>query len=534
MSYNNKRSSIFLPILLALAIVLGMFINSVFQANQKGESPIFQLPRAGSKLEVVLDMVESDYVDTVKSEELVEQAIPALLKDLDPHTVYIPAKDLQRVNEDLKGNFGGIGVQFIRYQDTVAVVRVIPGGPSELAGIYAGDRITNVNDTSIVGKDISDNDIMDKLKGPKGTAVKIGIYRRSTNENLQIELLRGSIPVPSVDVSYMINDSTGYIKVRTFAATTYFEFSEGLEKLTSEGMKNLIVDLRGNTGGYLSEATNMINEFLAEGKMIVYTMGKSQPKTDYKSNGDGRYKDLPIIVLIDEISASASEIFAGAIQDNDRGKIVGRRSFGKGLVQEQRRLPDGSALRLTVARYYTPTGRCIQKPYSNGKEEYYNDLNLRFIHGEFQKKDSIQFNDSLKYTTPGGNTVYGGGGIMPDVFIPVDTSGYSNYFRDLRNKGIIYQYAFEFVDKNREQMKNIKTHEEVIRFLKNKSIINHLVAYAEKKGIKPDYKGLEQSRSVIEIQLKAYIARDIIDDIGFYPIIRELDKTLIEAETYFN
>ncbi|NOU62047.1 S41 family peptidase [Marinifilum caeruleilacunae] len=533
MSYNNKRSAIFLPVLLALAILLGMFINSMFQDNGKGDSTIFQLPKAGSKLDVVLDMVESDYVDTVSSAHLVEQAIPAILKDLDPHTVYIPAKDLQRVNEDLKGNFGGIGVQFIRYQDTVAIVRVIPGGPSELAGIKAGDRLVTVNDTSIVGKELKDNDIIGRLKGPKGTPVTVGVYRRSTNENLEMELLRGSIPVPSVDVAYMINDSVGYIKVSRFAATTYFEFSEGLEKLESQGVKNLIVDLRGNTGGYLSEATNMINEFLAKDKMMVYTEGKAQPRTDYKSNGSGRFQDLPVIVLIDEVSASASEIFAGAIQDNDRGKIVGRRSFGKGLVQEQRRLPDGSALRLTVARYYTPTGRCIQKPYTNGKEEYYNDLNMRYIHGEFQKKDSIHFNDSLKFTTPGGNTVYGGGGIMPDVFIPVDTSGYSNYFRELARKGIIYQYAFAFVDKHREQMNDLKTHKDVLNFVKKKSIINNLVAYADKKGVKPDSKGLKQSRKIIETQLKAYIARDVIDDIGYYPIIRDLDKTLTEAETHF-
>ncbi|WP_421921225.1 S41 family peptidase [Marinifilum sp.] len=533
MSYNNKRSAIFLPILLALAILAGMFINSLFSGNKHGDSAIFQLPKAGNKLDVVLDMIESDYVDTISSTALVEQAIPALLKDLDPHTVYIPAKDLQKVEDELKGNFGGIGVQFIRYQDTVAIVRVIPGGPSELAGIKAGDRLVTVNDTSIIGKELKDNDIISKLKGPKGTPVRVGVYRRSSNENLEMELLRGSIPVPSVDVAYMINDLLGYIKVSRFAATTYFEFSEGLEKLESQGLQKLIVDLRGNTGGYLSEATNMINEFLSEDKMMVYTEGKSQARTNYKSNGSGRFQSLPVIVLIDEVSASASEIFAGAIQDNDRGKIVGRRSFGKGLVQEQRRLPDGSALRLTVARYYTPTGRCIQKPYTNGKEAYYNDLNLRFIHGEFQKKDSIHFNDSLKYTTPGGNTVYGGGGIMPDVFIPVDTSGYSNYFRDLRRKGIIYQYAFAFVDRYREQMQGLESHSDVLNFVKDKAIIKNLVAYADKKGVKPDSKGLRQSRKVIETQLKAYIARDLIDDIGFYPIIRDLDKTLIEAETHF-
>lgn len=337
----------------------------------------------------------------------------------------------------------------------------------------------------------------------------------------------------SVDVAYMISPETGYIKVNRFAATTYFEFSEGLQKLEAQNFKNLIIDLRGNTGGYLSEATNMINEFLPKGKMIVYTQGKSQPKTDYMSTGNGKYQDVPVIVLIDETSASASEIFAGAIQDNDRGKIVGRRSFGKGLVQEQRMLPDGSALRLTVARYYTPTGRCIQKPYNHGKDDYYNDLNHRFLNGEFQKRDSIHFNDSLKYETAGGNIVYGGGGIMPDVFIPVDTSGYSNYFRDLRSRGLIYQYAFSFVDKYRAELESLKSYKDILAYVNKKPILNNLVVYAQKNGVQPDSHGLNQSRKVIEIQLKAYIARDVIDDDGFYPIIQDLDKTLLEAELLF-
>lgn len=534
MGYNNKKSAIIFPILLAVAFVLGMVLNSVFQKGEGAEPGIFQLTNTGNKIDIVLDMVEEGYVDTVSSELLVENAIPAILKDLDPHTVYIPAKNLQKVNEELKGNFGGIGVQFIRYQDTVAIVRVIPGGPSEAAGIKAGDRIVMVDDSLVAGTKMVDNDIISLLKGPKGTPVKIGIHRRGNSELLEKELLRGSIPVASVDVAYMLNDTTGYIKVSRFAATTYSEFSDGLEKLEEEGFKQLIVDLRGNTGGYMSEATNMINEFLPEGKMIVYTEGKSQPRSDYMSTGRGRFQDLPIIILIDEVSASASEIFAGAIQDNDRGKIVGRRSFGKGLVQEQRRLPDGSALRLTVARYYTPTGRCIQKSYENGKEEYYNDLNHRFINGEFEKKDSIHFNDSLKFTTPGGNTVYGGGGIMPDVFIPVDTSGYSNYFRKLSRKGVIYQYAFSFVDDHREDLEKLTTYKQVLNYLKNKPILSEMITYARKKGIKNDPKGLAQSRKVIETQLKAYIARDVIDDDGFYPIIKDLDNTLIEAETLFN
>jgi len=516
----------FLPILLALAIVLGMFINSFFKPNY--ESSVFNLPSssASHKLDAVLDMIIEDYVDTVSANRLVEQAIPAILKDLDPHTVYIPAKDLQRYNEDLKGNFGGIGVQFIRYRDTVAVVRVIEGGPSEHVGMLAGDRIVKVDSSLIIGADIKDSEIMDKLKGPKGTGVKVSIARRGVKELIEMDIIRGSIPVASVDVAYMINDELAYIKVSRFGATTFHEFSKGLEKLKAAGMKKLVVDLRGNTGGYLSAATNMINEFLPEGKMIVYTEGKSQAKTDYLSTGRGDCQSLPIVILIDEFSASASEIFAGAIQDNDRGKIIGRRSFGKGLVQEQRMLPDGSAMRLTVARYYTPTGRCIQKPYTNGKEDYYNDINKRYVHGEFEKKDSIHFADSLKFKTPGGNIVYGGGGIMPDVFIPVDTTGYSTYFRKLSRKGLIYRFAFYYVDEHRNEMKQFTSVDEILAYLKGKPLIADLVKYSEGKGVKLDKKGLKDSREIIQTQLEAYIARDLIDDDGYYPIIKKLDNTL--------
>jgi len=522
----NNKTKIFLPILLALAIILGMFINSFFQPNST--PGVFRAPAttANYKLDAVLDMIVEDYVDTVSAKRLVEQAIPALLKDLDPHTVYIPAKDLQRFNEDLKGNFGGIGVQFIRYQDTVAVVRVVEGGPSEHVGVLAGDRIVKVDSIPIVGAEIKDDFIMSKLKGPKGTGVKVSLARRGVKDLIELDIIRGSIPVASVDVAYMINDELGYIKVSRFGATTFHEFSKGLEKLKNQGLKKLVVDLRGNTGGYMSAATNMINEFLPEGKMIVYTEGKSQAKTDYVSTGRGDCQELPITILIDEFSASASEIFAGAIQDNDRGKIVGRRSFGKGLVQEQRMLPDGSAMRLTVARYYTPTGRCIQKPYSNGKEAYNNDINKRYVHGEFEKRDSIHFADSLKFKTPGGNIVYGGGGIMPDVFIPVDTNGYSNYFREISRKGLIYRFAFYYVDEHRAEMKDFTKVEEILAFLKNKPLIKELTKYCQDAGVKLNKKGLNHSIEIIETQVKAYIARDLIDDDGFYPIISELDKTI--------
>ncbi len=523
-----KKSTILFPFLLAIAIILGMFINSMFYRNTSRK--VQQGIGTGSKFDVILHLINRNYVDTVDTKKIMEDAIPVILKDLDPHTVYIPAKDLKKVNEELKGNFGGIGVQFIDFNDTVAVVRVIPHGPSEIAGLRAGDRIVAVNDTVIAGVKMKQKEIMQRLKGEVGTPVNIKIYRPSTKDTIVKELLRGAIPVPSVDVAYMLNKNTGYIKVNRFAATTFSEFSTGLQKLQAQNFKNLIVDLRGNTGGYLGEAINMINEFLPEGKMIVYTKGKSQPKVEHKSTGSGRFQDLPIVVLVDEISASASEIFAGAIQDNDRGKIVGRRSFGKGLVQEQLRLSDGSALRLTVARYYTPTGRCIQKPYSKGKEAYYNDINQRFLHGEFQKADSIHFNDSLKYITPKGNVVYGGGGIMPDVFIPVDTTGYSDYFRKLAGKGYIHKYAFIYVDKHRKELSKLKDYKQILNFIKQHPALPQLIAYGKKHGVKYNAEQMKISRKVINTQLNGYIARDVIDDEGYYPIIREIDNTLQKAE----
>jgi carboxyl-terminal processing protease len=530
MSNNNQKKSVYFPVLLALAVVLGMFLNSLFQGGTKVDKGLFVVNQP-NKLETVLDMIDEDYVDTVSKNRLVEEAIPAILKDLDPHTVYIPAKDLQKVNDDLQGNFGGIGVQFIKFQDTVAVVRVIPGGPSERAGIIAGDRIVSVDDSLIAGVKMKDTDIMKRLKGPSGSPVKVSIARKGVKDLMHFNIVRGQIPMPSVDVAYMLDDRVGYIKVNRFAATTFYEFSKGLDKLKQQGLQKLIIDLRGNQGGFLSEATQMINEFLPERKMIVYTQGKSQPKTDYMSNGKGACKELPISILIDEGSASASEIFAGAIQDNDRGQIIGRRSFGKGLVQEQRLLPDGSALRLTVARYYTPTGRCIQKSYSNGKDDYYNDLNTRYMHGEFSQADSIHFNDSLKFVTPGGKIVYGGGGIMPDIFVPADTSGYSKYLEKLRRKSLIYQFAFTYVDNHRKELANLKDHKAIVKYLNEVNILGQLISYAQKEGIKRDDKGLRDSRKIIKTQLMAYIARDLIDDDGYFPIIRDLDSTLEKAYT---
>lgn len=374
------------------------------------------LPVTGSKLDLIISMIQNSYVDTVDTKEIVENTIPILLKDLDPHTVYIPAKDMQRANEGIVGNFGGVGIQFYKYLDTVTVVKVVPGGPSEEAGIKDGDRIVRVNDSLVAGVKMSQDKIQELMRGELGTKVELTIARRGEPKLIKKEVVRGSIPVKSVDVAYMLNDTTGYLKTNTFGMNTYVEFMQALTKLKEQGMKKIIIDLRENEGGVLPIAIQMINEFLDADRLILYTQGQAQPRTDYKSNGKGQFKDLRVDVLISEFSASASEIFAGAIQDNDRGLIIGRRSFGKGLVQEQRMLPDGSALRLTVARYYTPSGRSIQKPYNEGKEKYYNDIYNRLIHGEFSQKDSIVFDENLKYQTVGGRTVYGGGGIMP-VFL---------------------------------------------------------------------------------------------------------------------
>lgn len=528
--YKNSWRVILMPIVVALAIVAGMFINSLFIRKDIQNKQELFLPVQGSKLDMVLNMVNHSYVDTVDIQQIEENAVNEIIKDLDPHTVYIPAKDMARVNEDIVGNFGGIGVQFYKYLDTVTVVKVVPGGPSEKAGIQDGDRIVRVNDTLVAGVKMNDQKIMSMMRGEMDTEVKLTVIRHGHQQLLEKTVVRGSIPLKSIDIAYMVNDTTGYVKVKTFGMNTYNEFMEALDKLNKAGMKKLIVDLRSNEGGILPIALKMVNEFLDNNKLILYTQGKASPRSDYYSNGKGRYKDLPLVVLINEISASASEIFAGAIQDNDRGTIVGRRSFGKGLVQEQRMLPDGSALRLTVARYYIPSGRSIQRPYDEGKEKYYNDFYLRALHGELEEKDSIRFDEKLKFQTVGGRTVYGGGGIMPDVFVPADTSGYSPYLGELNRSMKLYEYTFDFMDRHREELKDVRDYKELLQRLERYNLVGEMVNYAQKRGIKKDPKGLKLSYDVIKNNIQAYIARHVLDDEGFYPIVGQTDMTLLEAE----
>lgn len=529
MNKNNLRA-LLTPIILALAIVLGMFINR-FLPNQQEEAASSGkfLPVAGSKLDMIISMIQNSYVDTVNVDEIVEETIPIMLENLDPHTVYIQSKDMQRANEGIIGNFGGVGVQFYKYLDTVTVVKVVPGGPSEKAGLKDGDRIVRVGDSIVAGVKKDTEQIMALMRGEIGTKVVLTIIRRGESKPITKEITRGSIPVKSVDVAYMVNDTTGFVRVGTFGMHTYAEFMKALVDLKQAGMKKVIVDLRENQGGVLPIAIQMINEFLDADRLILYTQGQAQPRADYTSNGKGNFKDVRVDVLINEYSASASEIFAGAIQDNDRGMIVGRRSFGKGLVQEQRMLPDGSALRLTIARYYTPSGRSIQKPYDKGKESYYNDIYNRLLHGEFSQKDSISFDQNLKFQTVGGRTVYGGGGIMPDVFVPADTVGASRYLMNVSRSQLLYEYTFEFMDKHRSQMANLKDYKAVQEYLKSFDLVNDMAAYAARRGLKRDEAGIKESYKVLRVRIEATIARHVLDDEGFYPIIEQIDNTLQEA-----
>ncbi|MDP2335086.1 MAG: S41 family peptidase [Bacteroidota bacterium] len=523
---KNFKFSVYIPVLLAIALGTGILIGNKLTRNSGHD---FTSMSKATKLDAIVDLIQNSYVDSISTDTLIEKTIPQLLKNLDPHTSYIPAKELVGVEEEMHGNFGGIGVQFSIQNDTVLVVDVISGGPSSKLGIIPGDRIVTVNDTLLAGAGLKNEKVLSKLRGEKGTKVNVGIKRHGFKDLIAFEIIRGDIPIYSVDVSYMIDPTTGYIKVSRFGEKTYEEFMAGLKKLDQLGMKNVIVDLRGNPGGYLNAVIRMVNEFLDKGELIVYTQGNTQPRKTYQADSQGGYREKGIVVLIDDFSASASEIFAGAIQDNDRGWIVGRRSFGKGLVQEQIPFNDGSAMRLTVARYYTPSGRCIQKPYDKGNDEYYKDIMDRAIHGEFQKEDSIKFSGKEKFKTLAGRVVYGGGGIMPDFFIPADTIGYSNYYSKITQKGLVYQFALDYADSNRKLLSKLTSANEFENYFQKTDLLRLFVVFAEKKGVKLNSSDLKISSKIIDNQIKAYIARNIIGEEGFYPIIKNIDKTLIEA-----
>jgi len=529
MNNNNSRRSIFLPLMLALSIVFGILIG-IYLPRRNETLQHLSIRSRNDKLNNILNIIELNYVDSVNRNDLEESAIPAILKKLDPHSVYIPTKDRVRSNEPLQGNFEGIGISFNMITDTILIISTIPGGPSEKLGLQAGDKILYVNDSLVAGKGISDERVMGMLKGPRGTVVKVKILRKGNDELLTFNITREKIPIYSLDVAYMVNNDIGYIRINNFALTTYDEFMKGLRELKDSGMIKLILDLRGNSGGIMEAAIQIANQFLKEGQLIVYTKGRTQPRNEARATGKGEFETGDLVILIDEWSASASEILAGAIQDNDRGTIIGRRSFGKGLVQEPIPFSDGSEIRLTVARYYTPTGRSIQKPYNNGFDEYYDDLNTRFDRREFEVSDSIHFTDSLKFITPGGRTVYGGGGIMPDKFVSYDTSGISSYF--LKVRPLIYQFALRYTENHREILKKFTKSSELETYLDKQGLLDQFINFTTRSSIKPDPEGLKISEKIIKVQLKAYIARNILDNKGFYPIWEQIDTTLKYAIGY--
>lgn len=524
----NKKINLYIPLLIAVSIAAGIIIGNLLKKNSQTYMPGFQVTNA-NKISTVIDLIQHDYVDKVNTANIIEKTIPEILENLDPHTTYIPASNMQEVEEEMTGKFSGIGVQFSIMEDTVRVIEVIPGGPSSKVGILSGDRIVRVNDSIIAGVNVQDSTVLNLLRGEKDTKVAVGILRNGNDEELEFEITRGDIPLYSVDVSYMIDDETGFIKISRFSNTTYTDFMTGMEKLNSEGAQKVIIDLRQNPGGSLSAVLQILDEFLEKGEPILYTEGVNQPRKTYNASGRQRWEDIKLYILIDEFSASASEILAGAIQDNDRGIIIGRRSFGKGLVQEQIPLSDGSALRLTVARFYTPSGRCIQSSYEGGNEAYYNNIYERFHNMEQLVADSIHFADSLKYTTKNGRIVYGGGGIMPDFFVPADTSGNSTYYGQIYRKGLIYSYAYSYADFKRDILSNFNEADELDNYLEKENILEDFIKYAAGKGIPRDNKGLKESGLIIKTQIKAYIARNILGEEGFYPIIKQIDKTLLEA-----
>lgn len=538
---NKNKTFIYfvLPTVIAFCIVVGVYLGAYLSQNSVDKTIIFPVNstlKNSNKLNEILNFIEDMYVDTVDKAELTEISIASILSKLDPHSYYIPAKEFNEMNDPLEGNFQGIGVEFRINEDTVMILSVIANGPSEKVGLEAGDRIIKVGKKLIAGNGITNENVIKLLKGPKGTKVDVSVARKGIEKLIDYTIIRDEIPIFSIESPYMIDDEIGFIKINRFAKTTYAEFMSATKKLLKSGMKELIIDLRGNGGGVMGAATSIADEFLAKDKMIVYTQGKSRNKEAFYATDRGILEKTKIIILINENSASASEILAGAVQDNDRGTIIGRRSFGKGLVQEQVMWPDGSALRLTVARYYTPSGRCIQKPYEDGMENYNMESYNRYLNGELLSADSIHFPDSLKFYTPLGKIVYGGGGIMPDVFVPIDTVGNTNYFYELRYRGILQDFSLQFVDNNRKKLKD--QYKNAIEFKKqfrvSNDLFNNLIKFAEKQELPRNLGEIKLSKEIIVRALRASISKDLFGNFGYYVIINDEDNTVQEAISTFN
>ena len=533
--YKNSKQIVLFPLLLAAGVAGGVLLGQYLGRNSTSsriENMLSRMSVPTNKLTYTLSLIENQYVDSVSMDSLAEHVIPRLVEELDPHSVYIPASEMRELNEPLEGEFDGIGVVFNMATDTVIVLNVIPHGPSDKAGVKAGDRIIEIDDSLVAGRKIPQNAIVKRLRGPRGTKVRLGLDRQGISDRVEVEVERGVIPIKSVEVAFRIDEGIGYVKLGQFARTTHQEVRRALDTLRAQGVERLIFDLRGNSGGYLDQAIAVANEFLHEGQLIVYTEDRHHEQLREYADGRGTAQDMEVVVLIDEGSASSSEILAGALQDNDRGTIVGRRSFGKGLVQRQIPYADGSALRLTTARYYTPTGRSIQKPYTIGDEaSYEEDLWNRYRNNEFFSADSIHFADSLRRVTPGGKVVYGGGGIMPDVFVPADTTDVTKYFVEVAGRNILYRYTIEYADRHREALNAVQSLDELKQLLdSDKTLVEDFIRYAARQGVAPRRADIARSRRLIEAQLRAYIGRNTaLEDNGFYINIQPVDNVVTRA-----
>ncbi len=535
---NDKRkaritASVYMPVILALVLALGFFLglNLRQPESSPSEGRFFSIgSERYNKINDILNYINDAHVDSISRTELEDETIKSIMKSLDPHSAYISESDFQRMNDPLMGNYEGIGIEFNMIKDTVVVIHPIPGGPSEQAGIMPGDRIVMVGDTVIAGVEKATNDIVSMLMGEKGTSVDISVYRPGAPELIGFSLTRDEIPSYSLDIAYMVDETTGFIRLNKFSATTYREFDQALSGLKEEGMERMILDLRGNGGGFMEAAIQIADELLEPQQLIVYTEGRKRPRATARARRDGKFETQPLVVLIDEWSASASEIIAGAVQDNDRGLVIGRRSFGKGLVQEQVQLRDGSALRLTVAHYYTPTGRSIQKPYDEGEEAYYSEFFERFNSGELLSPDSIQFDESLRFETPAGRVVYGGGGIMPDIFVPIDGGNDRSFYNRIANLGYIYLFAFDYADRNRESLGDYGDAETFVdRFSVSTRIYNEFMGFLQEQGMDIPGQVSRSNQELIRTNLKAYIGRNMFGAEAFYPVLHTVDQAFEKA-----
>ena len=527
---NKNR---YMPLILAMCVIVGILIGT-FYANHFSGNRLNVINSGSNKLSNLLHIIDDQYVDTININDVVEKAIPQILAELDPHSVYITAKDAEVASDDLKGSFYGIGIEFLINNDTISVQNVIAGGPAQKAGLLAGDKIVTIDGKPFVGKECTNEEAMHRLKGPDKSTVTVGIKRYGSKEVKNYTITRGEVKTKSISATYMLNDKTGYIRIKNFGENTYAEMLVSLAQLANDGFESLVIDLRDNTGGYLEAAVQMANEFLPKDRLIVYTQGRKSARQNYNSDGRGTYQHLPLVVLINENSASASEIFAGAMQDNDRATIVGRRSFGKGLVQQQIAFPDGSMVRLTIARYYTPSGRCIQKPYSAGEtKDYEKDIVERYQHGEFFSKDSIK-HEGPAYHTVSGRTVYGGGGITPDIFIPEDTTDVTSYYRAASMTGLIMQFALTYTDENRLKLNSFREMQELADYLVKQNLVDKFATYADKHDLQRRNLMIQRSYNLLETHINSRIIYNVLDEQAWTEYLNLKDKVIKAALKVLN